>query len=89
MLRRHIDDGEPLAVVAAKVGLSLRSTYKWLARYGSGCVAALVDRRSVRRHQRRSLDPHQLQRVMVLCIERCTLRCSQLHYRLWAAPSRP
>jgi transposase InsO family protein len=74
MLRRHIDDGEPLAVVAAQVGLSLRSAYKWLARYRSGGVAALVDRRSVRRHQRRTLDPQQLQRARELRQECCTLR---------------
>ena len=74
MLRRHIDDGEPLAVVAAQVGLSLRSAYKWLARYRSGGVAALVDRRSVRRHQRRTLDPQQLQRARELRHERGTLR---------------
>ena len=74
MLRRHIDDGEPLAVVAAQVGLSLRSAYKWLVRYRSGGIAALVDRRSVRRHQRRTLDPLQLQRARELRDERCTLR---------------
>jgi hypothetical protein len=37
-------------------------------------VAALADRRSVRRHQRRTLDPEQLQQAMDLRHQRCTLR---------------
>jgi transposase len=49
LVRRHIDDGMPLAELAAQTGISLRSAYKWLARYRSGGAASLVDRRSVRR----------------------------------------
>ena len=74
MLRRHIDHGESLAFLATQVGISVRSAYKWLARYRSGGAAALVDRRSVRRTQRWTLDPQQLQRVVDLRHERCTLR---------------
>jgi len=55
-------------------GYSLRSAYKWLARYRTGGVAALADRRSVRRTQRRTLDPHQLQQAIDLRHQRCTLR---------------
>ncbi len=58
MLCQHMDDGEPLAALAVQAGLRLRSAYKWLVRYPSGIDAPLVDRRSVRRHQRRTLDPH-------------------------------
>ena len=65
LLRRHIDHGENLAFLAAQSGISVRSAYKWLARYRSGGAAALVDRRSVRRTQRRTLDPLQLQRAAV------------------------
>jgi transposase len=72
LLRRHIDHGENLAVLAAQSGISVRSAYKWLARYRSGGAAALVDRRRVRRTQRRTLDP--LQRAVDLRHERCTLR---------------
>lgn len=74
MLRRHMDDGESLSVVAAQVGLILRSAYKWLAQYRSGGVAALLDRRSVCHHQRRTFDPQALQRTRELCHEHCTLR---------------
>ena len=49
LLRRHIDHGESLAFLAAQVGISVRTAYKWLGRYRSGGAAALVDRRSVRR----------------------------------------
>jgi hypothetical protein len=74
LLRRHIDHGVNLAFLAAQSGISVRSAYKWLARYRSGGAAALVDRRSVCRTQRRTLDPLQLQRAVDLRRERCTLR---------------
>jgi hypothetical protein len=66
LLRRHIDHGENLAFLAAQSGISVRTAYKWLARYRSGGASALVDRRSVRRTQRRTLDPLQLQRAVDL-----------------------
>ena len=57
LLRRHIDGGEPLASLAAQVGISLHTDYKWLARYRSGGHTALENRRSDRCTQRRTLDP--------------------------------
>ena len=36
LLRRHIDRGEPLKELAVHAGISLRTAYKWLARYRSG-----------------------------------------------------
>ena len=74
LIRRHLDEGVPLKALAVQAGISLRSAYKWLARYRSGGVAALADRRSVRRTQRRTLDPHQLQQAVGLRHQRCTLR---------------
>ena len=74
MLRRHIDHGDSLAFLATQVGISVRSAYKRLARYRSGGAAALVDRCSVRRTQRWTLDPQQLQRAVDLRHERCTRR---------------
>jgi len=38
--------GEPVAVIAAAFGISVRTVYKWLARYRSGGVAALETRSS-------------------------------------------
>jgi hypothetical protein len=42
LLRRHIDHGDPLAGLGAQAGISLRTAYKWLARY----------RQAVERHLR-------------------------------------
>lgn len=44
------------------------------AHCSAGGAAALVDRRSVRRTQQRTLHPLQLQRAVVLRHELCTLR---------------
>jgi transposase InsO family protein len=74
LLRRHIDHGDPLADLAAQAGISLRTAYKWLARYRSGGATALADRRSVRRTQRRTLGPQQLQHAVNLRHQRCTIR---------------
>ena len=74
LLRRHIEGGEPLQELAAQAGISLRTAYKWLARYRSGGHTSLADRRSVRRTQRRTLDPQQLQHALELRHQRCTLR---------------
>ena len=74
LLRRHIHDRCTLSVLAAEAGISLRTAYTWLARYRSGGAAALVDRRRVRRTQRRTLNPQQLQHAVALRHERCTLR---------------
>ncbi len=74
LVRRHIDEHVPLAELTCHAGISLRTAYKWLARFRSGGVAALVDRRSVRRTQRRTLDPQQQQRATALRHERCTMR---------------
>ena len=74
LVRRHIEESVPLAELAAQAGISLRSAYKWLARYRAGGAAALVDRRSVRRIQRRTLDLRQQQQAKALRHERCTMR---------------
>jgi transposase len=74
LIQRHIDQGIPLLDLAVQAGISLHTAYKWLARVLQGDSAALADRRSVRRTQRRTLDPQQLQRALDLQHERCTLR---------------
>ena len=52
LIFQHLNDHRPLAELAAEAGISLRCADKWLARYRSDGLAALADRRSVRRHQR-------------------------------------
>ncbi len=46
---QRLNHHRSLAELAAEAGISLRCAYKWLARYRSGGVASLADRRSVRR----------------------------------------
>ena len=73
-LRRHIEEHLPLPTLGAQAGISIRTAYKWLARYRSAGASTLADRRSVRRTQPRRRDPQQLQRAVELRHERCTLR---------------
>ena len=74
LIRRHLEDGEALKDLASQAGISLRTAYKWLSRYRCGGAAALVDRRSVRRSQRRTLDLQQLQHAVDLRHQRLHLR---------------
>ena len=48
LIRLHIDQGVPLLDLAAQGGISLRTVYKWLARFRDGGLAALVDQRGGR-----------------------------------------
>jgi len=66
LIRRHLEEHVPLRTLAAHAGISLRTAYKWLARYRTGGTAALADRRSVRYSQRRTLDPLLLQQAITL-----------------------
>jgi transposase len=72
IIRRHLDERHPLKVLAAEAGISLPTTYKWLARYHSGGHTSLADRAFA--SQRRTLDPQQLRHAVVLRHQRCTLR---------------
>ena len=74
LIRQHIEQSILLHDLAVKAGISLRTAYKWLARFRQEGSPALADRRSVRRTQRRTLDPQQLQRAVDLQHEHCTLR---------------
>ena len=74
LIRRHLDERHPLKALAAEAGISLRTAYKWLARYRSGGHTSLADRRSVRRTQRRTLDPQQQQQAVDLRHQRLHLR---------------
>nr|WP_255090598.1 helix-turn-helix domain-containing protein [Vulcanococcus limneticus] len=73
-MTQHLDQGRSLAELAAENAISLRCAYRWLARYRSGGTASLADRRSVRRTQRRTLDPQQLQHAVELRHQRLHLR---------------
>jgi hypothetical protein len=74
LVNEQLQDRRPLAELAAEAGISLRCAYKWLARYRSGGAPSLANRRSVRRTQRRTLDPQQLQQAVDLRHQRLHLR---------------
>jgi len=74
LVSQHLNAHRPLAELAAEAGISLRSAYKWLARFRSGGPPSLADRRSVRPTQRRTLDPNRLQRAVELRDQRLHLR---------------
>ena len=57
LVTQHLEHGGNLGELAAENGISLRCAYRWLARFRAAGPAFLVDRRSVRRTQRRALDP--------------------------------
>jgi hypothetical protein len=46
LIRRHLNEGEPLKALAAQAGISLRSAEQWPAWYRTGGVATLADARS-------------------------------------------
>ena len=83
LICQHLDQGRSLPELAADAGISLRCAYKWLVGFRAGGPAALANRRSVRHHQRRTLDPQQLQKVVDLRHQRLHLRHIA---RLLAAP---
>jgi len=64
----------PLRFLAAQAGISLRTAYKWLARFRAGGPGELADRRSVRHGQQRTLDQRRLQQAIDLRHQRSTLR---------------
>jgi transposase len=79
---QHLEQGRSFAELAAAnrycfaeaFSYSLRCAYRWLARYRSGGLASLADRRSARRTQRRTLHPQQLQQAVDLLHQRLHLR---------------
>ena len=83
LVSQHLHENRSLPELAAEAGISLRCAYKWLARYRSGGWASLADRRSVRRTQRWTLDPQQVQQAVDLRHQRLHLRHIA---RLLAAP---
>ena len=66
LVTQHLEHGRRLSELAAENGISLRCDYRWLAHSRSGGRPTLADRRSIRRFQRRSLDPEQLQHAVEL-----------------------
>jgi len=71
---QHLEEGRSLSELVDENGISLRCAYCWLARYHSGSVATLANRRRVLRTQRRTLVPQQLQHSVALRHQRLHMR---------------
>ena len=66
MIHRILQDHEPVATVAADMGLSERCVYKWLARFRAEGPAGLHDRRSRPHGSPRTLHPVRVARILAL-----------------------
>ena len=73
LINQHLLHQRPYAALTTEASISLRCSYKRLARHRS-CGANQMDRSSVCRTQKRTLDPHYLQRALELRHQRLHLR---------------
>jgi hypothetical protein len=73
LIYQHLQERCHRDELPTEEGISLRCAYKWLSQFRSG-AAKLADRRSVRRTQRRTLDPQQQQKAVELRHQRHHLR---------------
>lgn len=74
LTRPHLNQSRSLAELASQHGIIQRTARKWRACFRADAPAALTDRRSARRSQRRTLEPLKLQQAVDLRQQRCTLR---------------
>ena len=63
---RAVTDGEPIASVARRLGISRQTVYKWLRRAREGGLAALADRPSVAKTFPTRIRPGRERRVVQL-----------------------
>ena len=66
MVRRIVELGQPVAQVAAGFGISVRSAYKWLARFRASGVAGLANRSSRPKGSPGSIHPFRVARALAL-----------------------
>ena len=68
LVRRITEKGWRIVEAASAAGISVRQSYRWLARYRGGGAAALADRSSAP-HQCKQRAPFII-RFMILCREK-------------------
>lgn len=85
IVERHAA-GEPVAAIAAAFGISVRTVYKWLARYRSGGMVALETRSSAPRCQAGMID-RRWQDVAIRLRRSCRLSAAEIAERLRLARS--
>lgn len=74
LANQHLQVRRPLAELAAEAGIILCCAFRSPALFRLGCPASLVDQRSVRSTQHRTLDPQQQPHVVELHHQRLHLR---------------
>ena len=66
MVKRIVDLHQPVAAVAAAFCVSVRTAYKWLARFRAGGLKGLLDRSSRPKCSPRTTHPFRVARVLAL-----------------------
>ena len=66
MIKRLVDLHQPVAGVAAAFGVSVRTAYKWLARFRAEGPSGLLDRTSRPQCSPRTIHPFRVARVLAL-----------------------
>jgi transposase InsO family protein len=66
LVRRVLEERWPVSAVAQSLGISMRTVYKWLARYRAEGLAGLQDRRSIARRRPHALSPAWLEMIRLL-----------------------
>lgn len=72
LVRRVLEDDEPVAVVAAALHITPGTTYKWLRRFADEGWAGLADRTSRPHRSPRATPPAVVQRILRLRTRRLT-----------------
>lgn len=72
LVRRVVQDQEPVAVVAAALHVSTSTVYKWVRRFAEEGVAGLVDRSSRPHQSPRCTAPTVVRRILQLRRQRLT-----------------
>lgn len=72
VVRRVVEEGEPVAVVAAAVHVTPGTVYKWLRRFATEGWPGLTDRSSRPRRSPRQTPPAAVQRILRLRTRRLT-----------------
>ena len=94
LLKRHLEDGEPLAWVAAEIGVPLRTARRWLARYRAKGAVGL--KRTVRSDAGQHKTTNQIvELVEGLALTKPRISVATIHRRIttlakehaWRAPS--
>ena len=86
LLRPHLEQGEPLSVLARKAQIPLRTARRWVERYRAHGLEGIARRGRVDRGARRTLSEDAQRLVEGLALQRPRLSAAAIHQELssWA-----